>query len=150
MDEERIIKMARLAMYEQDPKTAKDTEIVKYHRRDYVALGIVGNIFLMTVFFAIVLGVYVIRHLSDFMDSLSVAMVKPMLFNALLVYGIILALSCILVFVIRQIRYNHALARARIYYKQLKGLLKEVDPEEKRDGEGKAYSNGKRNRRVMR
>ena len=130
MDEDRIRLMTRLAMYEQDPDTGNDLEIVKYHKRDYIAAGIVGNIFLITIAYVIILAVYLIRNISDYMEKMTVVSVKSSLLYVFLVYGIILALYTILVFVVRSIRYEKAQAGATEYYEALEALSDSYDAED--------------------
>ena len=134
MDEERIRRMTRLAMYAQDGETGRDIEIVKYHKRDYIGAGIVGNIFLITIAYVIMLAAYMILHITEYTENMAGLSIKSILLYVLLLYGVILGLYSVLVFVIRSIRYDLALERAQKYYEELCALGELYDEE---DGTGR-------------
>ena len=131
MDEERIRLMTRLAMFEEDEETGRDLEIVKYHKRDYIGAGIVGNIFLITIAYVVMLALYMIMHITEYTENMAGISIKSLLLYVLLIYGVILALYSILVFVIRSIRYDRAQERTEAHYEDL-CALEEMYSEEER------------------
>ena len=69
LEEKRLRLMIRLARYEQqDGKD--DLKISKYYRRDYVAFALLKNFFLITVTYALVLGMIIMYHLDFLLDHI--------------------------------------------------------------------------------
>ena len=124
MDEQRIWKMCRLALFEQE-EGKKGLTIASYYRRDYVGLGLLSNFVQVTVVYLLILAAVVIMKLDYLMNNFDkldyVTIAAAMIAGYLLLIG----LYSVLVFTLRRLKYLRARKKVRDYYIKLNELYEE-------------------------
>ncbi len=121
MDEKRLSRMIHLAMFEQvDGK--EDLAISRFFRGDYIGLGLLKNILLMTIAYVIVVGIYVLYNFETLAVEFSTLNLQPLFWGLLIIYLLVVGIFSVLVFVIRKLRYERAVRRILQYQKKLKEL----------------------------
>ncbi len=136
MNNNRLIRMIHLAMYEQvDGK--EDIAISKYFRRDYIAFGLFKNIVLVTIAFFILLGFIALYNLEFLATNFSNINFQPLILGIVIAYLLVVGIFSVIVFVIRGLRYEKAAQRANIYDKKLYELEKIYILERKAKRNGK-------------
>ncbi|MBR3397931.1 MAG: hypothetical protein IKG70_08850 [Lachnospiraceae bacterium] len=124
MDEQRIWKMCRLALFEQE-EGKKELTIASYYRRDYVGLGLLSNFVQVTVVYLLILAAVVIMKLDYLMNNFDkldyVTIAAAMIAGYLLLIG----LYSVLVFTLRRLKYLRARKKVRDYYIKLNELYEE-------------------------
>ena len=124
MDEQRIWKMCRLALFEQE-EGKKELTIASYYRRDYVGLGLLSNFVLVTFVYLLILAAVVIMKLDYLMtnfDKLDYVTIAAALIAG---YLLLIGLYSVLVFTLRRLKYLRARTKVRDYYIKLNELYEE-------------------------
>ncbi len=124
MDEQRIWKMCRLALFEQE-EGKKELTIASYYRRDYVGLGLLSNFVLVTFVYLLILAAVVIMRLDYLMtnfDKLDYVTIAAALIAG---YLLLIGLYSVLVFTLRRLKYLRARKKVRDYYIKLNELYEE-------------------------
>ncbi len=124
MDEQRIWKMCRLALFEQE-EGKKELTIASYYRRDYVGLGLLSNFVLVTFVYLLILAAVVIMKLDYLMtnfDKLDYVTIAAALIAG---YLLLIGLYSVLVFTLRRLKYLRARKKVRDYYIKLNDLYEE-------------------------
>jgi len=124
MDEQRIWKMCRLALFEQE-EGKKELSIASYYRRDYVGLGLLSNFVQITIVYLLILAAIVIVRLDYLMtnfDKLEYTTIAAALIAG---YAMVLGLYSVLVFTLRRLQYVRARRKVRDYYIKLNELFEE-------------------------
>lgn len=139
MDEQRIWKMCRLAIFEQE-EGRKELEIASYYRRDYVGLGLLSNFVQITVVYLLILAAVVIMKLDYLMTHFD-RLDYPAIAAALIAgYFLVFGLYSVVVFTVRRLQYLRARRKVRDYYIRLNELYEErtggIHPEENASSEG--------------
>lgn len=124
MDEQRIWKMCRLALFEQE-EGREDLSIASYYRRDYVGLGLLSNFVQVTIVYLLILAAVVLMKLDYLItnfDKLNYSAIAAALIAG---YFLVLGLYSVLVFTLRRLRYVRARRKVRDYYIKLNELYEE-------------------------
>lgn len=124
MDEQRIWKMCRLALFEQE-EGKKELAIASYYRRDYVGLGLLSNFVQVTVAYLLILAAVVVLKLDYLMtnfDKLDYVSIAAALIAGYLLF---IGLYSVLVFTLRRLKYLRARKKVRDYYIRLNELYEE-------------------------
>ncbi len=121
MDEKRLSRMIHLAMYEQEDGK-EDIAISRYYRADYIGLGLLKNIILITIAYIIILGLIIIYNFESLAVEFSTLNIQPLMWGILIIYLLIIGIFSVIVFVIRRMRYEKAARRIHRYYKKLHEL----------------------------
>ena len=130
LEEKRLRLMIRLARYEQqDGKD--DLKISKYYRRDYVAFALLKNFFLITVAYALVLGMIIMYHLDFLLDHMSELNMNPLVAAVALGYLFLLGIYSVIVFTMASLRYARAQKSVKTYYGKLEMLNRMYKPKKK-------------------
>ena len=120
-DEKRLKAMIDLAMYEQG-EGKEDLEISRFYSRDYISLGLLKNIVLITIAYIAVAAFAVVGNFENFAANISDMNVQPMLMGVLICYLMVVGFFSVIVVVTRRIKYRNAVTRVKKYYKKLKEL----------------------------
>lgn len=120
-DEKRLKAMIDLAMYEQG-KGKEDLEISRFYSRDYISLGLLKNIVLITIAYIAVAAFVVVGNFENFAANISDMNVQPMLVGMLICYLMVVGFFSVIVVVTRRIKYRNAVTRVKKYYKKLREL----------------------------
>lgn len=121
VDEKRLKAMIDLAMYEQG-KGKEDLEISRFYSRDYISLGLLKNIVLITIAYIAVAAFVVVGNFENFAANISDMNVQPMLVGILICYLMVVGFFSVIVVVTRRIKYRNAVTRVKKYYKKLREL----------------------------
>ena len=121
VDEKRLKAMIDLAMYEQG-KGKEDLEISRFYSRDYISLGLLKNIVLITIAYIAVAAFVVVGNFENFAANISDMNVQPMLVGILICYLMVVGFFSVIVVVSRRIKYRNAVTRVKKYYKKLREL----------------------------
>ena len=128
INEERVYLMTQLSQYEKEQE--KLISISRYSRRDYIGIALIGNFFLITIAYALLLALvvaanlaYVIKNLYDF---------NYMAVGALILIGYILLLSIYsgIVYIYRSMKYKKAQNSVHRYTEGLQALVNLYKKEE--------------------
>lgn len=126
MNEHRIWKMCRLALFEQEDGK-KDLEVVSYYKRDYVALGLLANLFEITIAYLIIAAVIVLSRLEYLTDNFAEIRYSELIAKFIIGYLLVLGLYSVLIFTIRRVKYARARRRVREHYISLNELYEETE-----------------------
>ena len=121
VDEKRLKAMIDLAMYEQG-EGKEDLEISRFYSRDYISLGLLKNIVLITIAYIAVAAFVVVGNFENFAANISDMNVQPMLVGVLICYLMVVGFFSVIVVVTRRIKYRNAVTRVKKYYKKLREL----------------------------
>lgn len=138
MDNNRIWKMTRLAMFE-DGKGKEDLSITGFYRRDYVGLGLLVNFLLITLAYGIILGGIVLVRLNYLISNFDKLNVPRLISMAIIGYVLLLGLYTVFVFTLRRLKYNRAKMNVSRYYKDLNLLYEDVRLEQKKKAKGERH-----------
>ena len=109
-----------------------------YYQRDYVGLGLLSNLFQITIAYLIILAaviLYKLDFLIDNFDDLNYAVLAA---GLIIAWFLMVGIYSVIVFTIRRIRYVRAKRRVEDYYEDLTDLYEQLSEEKKRDG-GNSY-----------
>lgn len=137
MNERRVWEMCRMAVFEES-EGKKDIQIASYYQRDYVGLGLLSNLFQITIAYLIILAaviLYKLDFLIDNFDDLNYAVLAA---GLIIAWFLMVGIYSVIVFTIRRIRYVRAKRRVEDYYEDLTDLYEQLSEEKKRDG-GNSY-----------
>ena len=126
--------MTKLAMFEEYNK--KDLEIANFYRRDYVGLGLILNLVLITLGYALVLGIIIIIRFDYITENFYRIDVQDILMPAVIGYIVVIALYSLIVFITRRMRHANASRRVEKYYDKLNKLSDIYDAEASRGRNG--------------
>ena len=121
VDEKRLKAMIDLAMYEQG-EGKEDLEISRFYSRDYISLGLLKNIVLITIAYIAVAAFAVVGNFENFAANISDMNVQPMIVGVLICYLMVVGFFSVIVVVTRRIKYRNAVTRVKKYYKKLREL----------------------------
>ena len=124
MDQERIRKMTRLAMFESG-EGRRDLEICRFFRRDYIGLGLLLNGVLVTVAYVIILLAVALYNMDELSAHFNEIDFQSMTFTLILGYIIFLAVFSVIVYTVRKLRYAKAKRNVDEYYDAL-GELSDI------------------------
>lgn len=129
INEKKIYLMAQLSQYEKEQE--KMIAISRYSRRDYIGIALIGNFFLITFAYILLLALivaanlaYVIKNIYNF---------HYMAVGALVLIGYILLLGVYsgIVYIYRSIKYKRA---QRSVYRYTQGLQQLINIYKKEEG----------------
>ena len=124
MNERRIWKMCRLALFEQE-EGKKDLAIASYYKRDYIGIGLLTNFLQITVVYLILLAAVLIMNVNELIEHFD-EISYPAVFAAVIVsYVLLLGLYSVLVYTVRKIKYVRARGKVRDHYRMLNDLYEE-------------------------
>ncbi len=131
MNEHRIWKMCRLALFEQG-EGKKDLNIASYYRRDYVALGLLSNFLQITVVYLIIVAAIVVLRADYLIDHFNEIRYTELIAKFIIAYVLVLGLYSVLVFTVRRLVYARARRRVREHYIGLNELFDETAEERRK------------------
>ena len=128
VNEERVWKMCRLAMYgERDGR--KDLNAVRYFRSDYVGLGLLTNFILVTIGYFICILAFFVYNIDFIIRNFDRINTHQIILGLIVFYIILLGLYSVLVYTVRRLRFSHAQRDVLNYYNRISELCDEYDAE---------------------
>lgn len=121
LNEERVILMTKLASYEQK-KGKKNIRINGYFRSDYLIMQMLKTILCSTIAYVLLLGMYMLYNLEAFTENLYEMDLIGFVQKIIMIYGVFLAVSCVLTYLIYSYRYVKARKSLRGFMGNLKKL----------------------------
>ena len=121
LNEEKVILMTRLASYESK-EGRKCQKVADYFRGDYVVIQVAKALIGATIAFGIVLGLYIIYNLEEFMANIYKMDLVSFAKNILTYYVYVLVAYFVIAYVLGTIKYFMAKKSLRNYFQNLKKL----------------------------
>lgn len=132
MDENKIKKMCRFALFEQKEER-KALAVASYYSRDYIGLGLLLNFFLVTIAYMIILGAVILVNADFIINNFYKIDLYKVAAIAITSYVLMLGLYSVLVFTLRRLKYNRAKRKVTRYYKALSRMYDENYTESNRE-----------------
>lgn len=123
VNEERVKLMTRMAAYEEGDHK-KNKNIVCFFRSDYISLQLMKAFIANSIAFAILFGLYILYDFEIFMKEIYQMDLFGFIKGVLIIYVIYISLLSVITYVVSLYRYNVALQSTKLYYVNLKKLLR--------------------------
>lgn len=121
LNEEKVILMTRMASYEKI-EGKENIKIGSYFRGDYIAVQVLISIACATVVYAIVLGLYVLYHLEQFLEEIYTMDLIAFAKGVLIYYIVFVVSYSVLTYIVGTYRHAKAKRNLKRYYHNLKKL----------------------------
>jgi uncharacterized membrane protein len=121
VNEERVILMTKLASYERGPGK-KNVTISNFFRSDYIGFQLLKSVIYATIASAIVFGVYLFYHFEDLMQDVYQLDLVEIGKDVLKYYLILIAVYCVISYIVYSYRYHKARKSLKNYYQNLRKL----------------------------
>ncbi|MDO4975852.1 MAG: hypothetical protein Q4E53_01180 [Eubacteriales bacterium] len=120
IDTKKVRLMTKISMYESG-QGKEDLRMYKWKQGTYVSMKVLESLIYITISFALIACIYAVRYLSAIMkDGMSV--IKMIGLRIAIVYGILMALSWLILHFYYKKRYRMARKRVVRYDKDLYNL----------------------------
>ncbi len=130
VNEEKVILMTRLAIYEQS--TGKeDLEKGKYFKSDYVKYNCLKTLVSTTVLFAVLVFCYIYYNIGTIIESLADMDYMKIAYRLVAIYGISCVAFMLVAWVLYSYRYSKAKPNLIKYNQNLKKLIEFYEKEDK-------------------
>ena len=123
VNEERVKLMTRMAAYEEGDHK-KNKNIVCFFRSDYISLQLMKAFIANSIAFAILFGLYILYDFEIFMKEIYQMDLFGFIKGVLIIYVIYISLLSVITYIISLYRYHVALQSTKLYYVNLKKLLR--------------------------
>ena len=131
IDKKRLYLMIGLARFKE--KNGEGAlRINRMFSSDYVGYALMSNIVLITIAYALILGLFALARLEFLLSNLNELNFRPLIILAILGYLILLAVYTVIAYMVARIRYKHAETASRAYEKQLEKLIRSYRQDRKR------------------
>ncbi|MBQ2400848.1 MAG: hypothetical protein II311_02410 [Lachnospiraceae bacterium] len=121
LNEEKVVLMTKLAAYEQH-RGKKDTKIRRYFRGDFLLMQMLKTVICATIAYAIMVGLYMLYHLEEFMEDLYQIDFLELLRQIVTSYGVLVVFSCVFTYIVYSYRYRKARKSQKEFMNNLKKL----------------------------
>ena len=123
LNEEKIIRMTRLAVFEKN-EGKKNLSIVNYYRNDYIGFHVLKSMIAVTISFVAVFALYIFYNFETLMNDIYKMDLMEFGKSIVIIYLCIAAAYGVITYVVYANRYNRAKKRLKRYYAGLKALEK--------------------------
>lgn len=123
LNEERIKLMTKMAAYEGH-EGKKNLAIGRFFRSDYISLQVIKSIISGTIAFAIGFGVFIFYDFEIYMQDMYKIDLLEFGKELLISYLIFVGIYSVISYVVYTYRYNKAKKSLKIYFGNLKHLMK--------------------------
>lgn len=130
LNEEKVILMTRLAMYEQS-LGKEDLDKAKYFKSDYVKYNCLKTLVTTTVLFIVVVVSYIYYNIGTIIENLVDMDFFKIAYKLIIAYGITCVVFMLLAWVLYTYRYIKAKPKLIKYNQNLKKLIEYYDKESK-------------------
>ncbi len=128
LNEERIMKMSRMAMFEKGRKKAC-LKISSYYKKDYITIQTIMTLLWCTLGYLIILGGVLALQLEDYLYELTAEFLQEIAVLVVGSYCVTLVIFGGIAVLYYGVKYQRALKVAREYYKALGELSAEYKRE---------------------
>ena len=126
----RVMHMIRLEKL-SDPKKTKLLQIAKYSRNDYIALTLIRRFFMMTLAYALLIGLAAVSILTFIMENFNRfnfrTLVAEIVIGYIIVIGVYLGIS----YITSSVRYSRARRVRKEYEEHLRKIASDYEKEER-------------------
>ncbi len=133
MNERRVWEMCRMAVFEES-EGKKDIQIASYYQRDYVGLGLLSNLFQITIAYFIILAAIIIYQLDFLIEHFDELNYAALAAGLIIAWFLMVGIYSVIVFTIRRIKYARAKRKVEDYYEDLTDLYEQLSEEKRRGG----------------
>ena len=126
LDVEKIRLMTELARYET-AQDKEDLKVSRYYRSDYIGIGLLKNLMLITVGYMLLWGLLVAYNLDYLLDNLHKVNFTIVVAEVIIGYLIVVAAYSVLTYISHYSRYEKAKKSVKKYYANLEELTKVYD-----------------------
>lgn len=131
LNEKRIRLMTELARYEK--KTGKeDLRIAGYYRSDYLGKGLLGNFFLSSIGYLLLLCLIAAYYAEFLLNSIHLMNLKFLAVCVIGGYVVTVVVYSVIRYIMLSLRYSRAKRSLKLYDEKLAALEKMYEKEEKR------------------
>lgn len=123
LNEERIKLMTRMAAYEEHEEK-KNLAIGSYFKGDYISLQVIKSIISATLAFVIGFGVLIFYDFEKFMQDIYKIDLLAFGKKILIAYFVFIGIYAVISYIVYTYRYNKARKSLRMYFNNLKNLMK--------------------------
>lgn len=135
INEEKVILMTRASLYEK--KTGRQKmKITRYFRHDYISLQILSGWFFVTVSFVLCAALWGVCHMEYLLDNLHKMDLKSFGMTILMVYVLVVAVYCCVLYGLCSYRYHTAKKSVGTYAHTLRKISDIYVQEEKNASSG--------------
>ena len=140
LNEEKVILMTRLAIYEQG-EGKKEIPMSKYYQNDYVGMHMLSAFITTTVVFVLLIALYIASDLEGFLTKLTVMNLRGVVVRLVISYGSLLAFYVIAARFIYLKRFKQNRVHLNEYHSNLRKLekLHRIDQEEMKKKVARRY-----------
>jgi len=121
LNEEKVILMTKLASYESK-EGRKCQKVANYFRSDFIVIQVAKALIGATISFGIVLGLYIVYNLEEFMANIYKMDLVSFAKNILTYYIYVMVAYFVIAYVLGTIRFFMARKSLRNYFLNLKKL----------------------------
>ncbi len=130
LNEERIIMMTRMAVYESG-EGKKNGAIGSYFRGDYIGLQVLKAVFSATIAYFLVCGVYLLYHFDTIMDGIYEMDLWGIARRAAIAYIVTIVVYALISYIVYSYRYGKARKKQKAYVNRLRQLSRIYQEETK-------------------
>jgi len=123
LDAKKIHLMTELARYENE-QGKENLKISHYYRSDYIGIGLLKNLLLISVGYMLIWGLIVAYNLDFVLDNVHKIDFSMLIFEVVLGYLIIMVPYLIVVYIKRFAHYEKAKKSVEAYYEGLDDLMR--------------------------
>ena len=122
LDEKKIRLMTKMAHYESD-QGKEDLKISRYYRSDYIGIGLLKNLLVISIGYMLLWGLIVAYNLDFLLDNLHKINFSIVIFEVAFGYVAIVLIYSIITYLIKFSRYKKAKKSVQGYYDSLGELM---------------------------
>ena len=125
----RLHLMIELAEFRQEHQD-DSMRVVKHYRSDYIALAQIKNLFITTLAWLILIGLFALYHMDFLLNNLNQLKIGPLAAVMVITYLMMLGIYSVITYMTARIRYIRSFADVRDYDQKLRLLARIYDEEE--------------------
>lgn len=129
LNEEKVILMTKLASYESK-EGRKCQKVANYFRSDFIVIQVAKALIGATISFAVILGLYIVYNLEEFMANIYKMDLVSFAKNLLTYYVYGLVAYFVIAYVLGTIKFFMARKSLRNYFQNLKKLYSLYNPKD--------------------
>lgn len=123
----RMIKLERLT----DPHKSKLLHIAKYSRGDFIALTMIRRFFMMTLAYALLMGLAAVSALDFIMENFNRFNFRTLIAEIVIGYIIFMGIYMGITYLACSVRYTRARRVRKEYEEQLRKIARDYEKEER-------------------
>ena len=122
LDEKKIRLMTKLAHYESE-EGKEELKISRYYRSDYIGIGLLKNLLLISLGYILLWGLIVAYNLDFLLDNLHKLDFSFIIFEVVIGYVVVVLFYSVITYVMKFSQYRKAKRSVQEYYAKLNELM---------------------------